>query len=59
MKYDRTGYLQQGRYYSEPVDTEDYLLTVVRYIHQNPYKAGMKAFPGASYPWNSIHKLVK
>ena len=59
MKYDRTGYLQQGRYYSEPVDNEDYLLSVVRYIHQNPYKAGMETFPGASYPWNSIHSYLE
>ncbi len=27
MKYDRTGFLQQGRYYSEPVNDERYLLT--------------------------------
>lgn len=59
MKYDRTGYLQQGRYYSEPVETDQYLLTVVRYIHQNPYKAGMETFPGASYPWSSIHSYLE
>lgn len=58
MKYDRTGFLQQGRYYSEPVDDERYLLTVVRYIHQNPYKAGIEDFPGASYPWSSIYSYL-
>ncbi len=40
-KHDRTGHLFQNRYLSEPVEEEDYLLTVLRYIHQNPLKAGM------------------
>ncbi len=38
-KYDRTGHLFQNRYLSEPVNNEEYLLTVLRYIHQNPVKA--------------------
>ena len=58
MKYSRTGFLQQGRYYSEPVEDMRYLLTVVRYIHQNPYKAGLEEFPGASYPWSSMHSYI-
>ena len=35
-KYQRTGHLFQDRFKSEPVDTEAYLQTVIRYIHQNP-----------------------
>lgn len=58
MKYDRTGFLQQGRYYSEPVEDISYLLNVVRYIHQNPYNAGLEPYPGASYPWSSIHSYL-
>lgn len=54
MKYNRTGYLQQGRYYSEPVESQEYLLTVARYIHQNPFNAGLEAFPGESYNWSSL-----
>ena len=38
-KYQRTGHLFQDRFKSEPVDTEEYLQTVLRYIHQNPVKA--------------------
>ncbi|MBR0365189.1 MAG: transposase [Clostridia bacterium] len=38
-KYARTGHLFQDRFKSEPVDSDDYLLTVLRYIHQNPVKA--------------------
>ncbi|MBE6563266.1 MAG: hypothetical protein E7660_05975 [Ruminococcaceae bacterium] len=38
IKYQRVGHLFQDRFKSEPVETNDYLLTVIRYIHQNPLK---------------------
>jgi len=40
-KYATTGHLFQDRYRSEPVEDEKYLLTVIRYIHRNPVKAGL------------------
>jgi len=40
-KYGRTGHLFQNRYNSEVVETESYLVTVLRYIHQNPVKANI------------------
>ena len=40
-KYHRSGHLFQDRFKSEPVKDEAYFLTVIRYIHQNPIKAGM------------------
>lgn len=40
-KYQRTGHLFQNRFSSETVDNERYLLTVLRYIHQNPVKTNM------------------
>lgn len=40
-KYYRMGHLFQDRFKSEPVEDDSYFLTVVRYIHQNPIKAGM------------------
>lgn len=55
MKYQRTGFLQQGRYYSEPVEDARYLFTVIQYIHQNPYRAGLEKTVGTSYPWSSFH----
>lgn len=55
MKYNRTGSVQDGRYFSEPVETERYLFTVVKYIHFNPTKAGMETAPGTSYPWSSFY----
>ena len=38
-KYHRCGHLFQDRFKSEPVEDDGYLLTVLRYIHQNPVKA--------------------
>lgn len=41
VKYQRKGHLFQDRFKSEPVDDDPYFLTVIRYIHQNPVKAGL------------------
>ncbi len=57
-KYNRTGFLQQGRYVSEPVEDTEYLLNIVRYIHYNPYKAGLEATIGAQYPWCSYKEYL-
>lgn len=40
-KYKTTGHLFQDRYRSENVESDRYLLAAVRYIHQNPVKAGL------------------
>ncbi len=40
-KYDEIGGLFQNRYKSDPVEDDSYFLTVLRYIHQNPVKAGI------------------
>lgn len=40
-KYNTSGHLFQDRFKSEKVESDQYLLTVIRYIHQNPVKAGM------------------
>ena len=42
-KYERVGHLFQDRFRSEPVDNDEYFLTVLRYIHQNPVKAKIAA----------------
>ncbi|MDO4866392.1 MAG: transposase [Clostridia bacterium] len=52
MKYERVGHLFQDRYRSEPVEEDAYFLTVLRYILQNPMKAGLEKVPG-SWPWSS------
>lgn len=40
-KYNRTGQLFHDRFKSEVVETDEYLLTVLRYIHQEPVKLGL------------------
>jgi putative transposase len=40
-KYERCGHLFQDRYKSEPIEDDRYFLTVLRYILQNPIKAGL------------------
>ena len=56
-KYDRFGHLFQERYKSEVVENEAYLMTVLRYIHQNPIKAGItNSLTG--YKWSSYREYV-
>ncbi len=57
-KHDRVGHLFQGRFHSEPVHVDEYLLTALRYIHQNPVKAGITQYC-ASYPWSSYRDYMK
>ena len=51
-KYERAGHLFQNRYISENVETDLYFMTVLRYILQNPMKAGLESRPG-TYRWSS------
>ena len=51
-KYDRAGHVFQDRYKSETVETDEYLLSVLRYIHKNPVKAKMVVKP-EEYKWSS------
>lgn len=51
-KYRTTGHLFQDRFRSEVVEDRRYFLTVVRYIHQNPVKAGMVHHAG-DWQWSS------
>ncbi len=48
----RSGTLWEGRYRATVVDSERYLLTVMRYIELNPVRAGMVAHP-RDYSWSS------
>lgn len=53
--YQRTGTLWEGRYKATLIDTEEYLLTCMRYIELNPVRArGMVKHP-SEYPWSSYH----
>lgn len=52
LKYDHCGHVFQDRFKSEPVEEDRYLVTVVRYIHRNPVKAGIANRPD-DYKWSS------
>lgn len=52
QKYERTGHVFQDRFRSECIEDNAYLLTVLRYIHQDPVKALMVKKP-EEYEWSS------
>ena len=56
-KYERDGHLFQGRFKSVPVNSDEQYLTVLRYIHQNPEKAGI--CPTVAYPWSSYRSYIR
>ncbi|GAI55001.1 unnamed protein product, partial [marine sediment metagenome] len=55
---NRVGHLFQNRYKSEPIEDERYLMVVLRYIHQNPIKAGIVK-ESAEYNWSSYNEYLK
>jgi len=50
-KYERRGHLFQDRFKSECIEDDAYLLTVIRYIHNNPVKAAIVHKP-EQYRWS-------
>ncbi len=56
-KYDRCGHLFGERYKSEAVENDEYFLTVLRYIHQNPIKAG-KIKDIEECKWSSYNEYI-
>jgi putative transposase len=49
-----TGHLFERRYHAVLVDTDAYLLELLRYIHLNPVRGGLVQSPD-EYPWSSHH----
>ena len=64
-KYNREGHLFQDRFKSEIIEDESYALALIRYIHQNPVKAGLvklaEEYKWSSYPGylNENHHFAK
>lgn len=56
-RHERIGPLFQGRFKSEPVETDDYLVTVIRYVHNNPAKAGIAS--ADAYRWSSYKEYIE
>lgn len=70
-QYGRVGHLFQGRYRAILVDHDEYLLTLIRYIHLNPVKAAIVNHPHEYYwsghrtylgidnfPWLTTHWVL-
>ncbi|MFZ5754015.1 MAG: transposase [Bacillota bacterium] len=55
-KYRRIGHVFQDRYRSENIEDDRYLLAVIRYVHQNPLKAGIGSIE--KYKWSSYKEYV-
>src|SRR5436309_10951023 len=51
-RYRRVGHLFQGRYKAFLIEKDRYGLALLRYIHENPVKAGIVAAP-QEYAWSS------
>ncbi|WP_312562341.1 transposase [Anaerospora sp.] len=57
-QYERTGHVFQDRFKSEPVEDHQYLLTVLRYIHNNPVKEYLVTNP-EKYRWSSCKEYYE
>lgn len=53
-KYKRYGHLFQERFHSKPVENDEYYLTTLIYIHNNPVTAGLCKLP-SEYHWSSYN----
>lgn len=54
-KYGRKNSLFRQRFYNESIEEERHLLNAIRYVHNNPVKAGIISHP-KSYKWSSYNE---
>lgn len=57
LKLETTGHFFERRYHAALVDTDRYMLELLRYVHCNPVGAGLAAVAGL-YPWSSHHNYI-
>lgn len=53
--YGSSGHVWQGRFKAFPIQQDEHLLTVLRYIEQNPLRAGLVA-RAEEWQWSSLHE---
>lgn len=53
-----SGHLYQGRYKSFPVETEGYLLILLKYVERNPLRAKLVK-KAEDWKWSSLHRRAK
>ena len=52
-RYGTIGRIWQGRFKAFPIQRDDHLLTVLRYVERNPVRAGLVLL-AAEWPWSSL-----
>jgi putative transposase len=52
--YHSSGHVWQGRFKAFPIEEDNHLLTVLRYIERNPVRAGLVS-RAEHWPWSSLH----
>lgn len=58
--YNSSGHVWQGRFKAFPIEEDDHLLTVMRYVERNPVRARSIPFRKAErWPWSSIGEPAK
>jgi REP element-mobilizing transposase RayT len=64
-KYSYSGHVWQGRFKSNVIEDDSYILKVIEYIHNNPVRAKISPSPN-KYPWSSFcfyhstkHSLIR
>lgn len=50
-KYEHVGHLFQGKFKSQPIESEQHFLAALRYVHRNPVESGLATT--CDYPWSS------
>ena len=56
-KYEKVGYLWQGRFKSRIILKDKYLISCIQYIETNPVRAEIVASP-EHYPWSSFKERI-
>ena len=57
-KYNRVGYVFRDRYRAEGIYTEEYLYNCLKYIYNNPVKAGI-CKKAEDYPYSNYKRIDK
>jgi putative transposase len=54
--YRSSGHVGQGRFKAFPIEQDDHLPTVLRYVERNPLRAGLVE-QAEDWHWSSLHRL--
>lgn len=53
-----TGHIWQGRFKAFPIEQDDHLRLVLRYVERNPLRVGLVEL-AQDWPWSSLHHPAK